>query len=230
MPKQRLMRVSLILFHLSISKLTRSRSVPATLLKKRLWHRCFPVNFAKFLRTPFFTEHLWWLPVQIFEPVASSLCQTKPTHSSTISSLTASYSNGSNSSEAIRFKPVKPQLTDIHIKQVRRNVEHFQLENNHPSSSNVINTSPTVAYDHTTHDSNNITSCNQITQQNLFSSKGIQNCEVVDKCIDDLIKGSETKLPVSRHFVNVNFVIQQENESRQLPPLILHHFRGNPVE
>ena len=21
--------------------------------KKRLWHRCFPVNFAKFLRTPF---------------------------------------------------------------------------------------------------------------------------------------------------------------------------------
>ena len=28
-------------------------SWPATLLKKRLWHRCFPVNFAKFLRTPF---------------------------------------------------------------------------------------------------------------------------------------------------------------------------------
>ena len=26
---------------------------PATLLKKRLWHRSFPVNFAKFLRTPF---------------------------------------------------------------------------------------------------------------------------------------------------------------------------------
>ena len=26
---------------------------PATLLKKSLWHRYFPVNFAKFLRTPF---------------------------------------------------------------------------------------------------------------------------------------------------------------------------------
>ena len=26
---------------------------PATFLKKRLWHRCFPVNFAKFLRTSF---------------------------------------------------------------------------------------------------------------------------------------------------------------------------------
>ena len=34
---------------------------PATLLKKRLWHRCFPVNLVKFLRTPFFIEHLWWL-------------------------------------------------------------------------------------------------------------------------------------------------------------------------
>ena len=29
--------------------------------KKRLWHRCFPVNFVKFLRTPFFAEHLQWL-------------------------------------------------------------------------------------------------------------------------------------------------------------------------
>ena len=26
---------------------------PTTLLKKRLWHRCFPVIFEKFLRTPF---------------------------------------------------------------------------------------------------------------------------------------------------------------------------------
>ena len=31
----------------------------ATLLKKRLWPRCFPVNFLKFLRTTFFTEHVW---------------------------------------------------------------------------------------------------------------------------------------------------------------------------
>ena len=28
---------------------------------RRLWHRCFPVNFAKFLKTTFFTEHLQWL-------------------------------------------------------------------------------------------------------------------------------------------------------------------------
>ena len=34
---------------------------PGTLLKKKLWHRCFSVNFVKFLRTSFFIEHLWWL-------------------------------------------------------------------------------------------------------------------------------------------------------------------------
>ena len=28
-------------------------------------HRCFLVKFAKFLRTPFFTEHLRWLPQSI---------------------------------------------------------------------------------------------------------------------------------------------------------------------
>ena len=31
---------------------------PATLLKKRLWHSYFPVNFAKFLGTPFFRTPL----------------------------------------------------------------------------------------------------------------------------------------------------------------------------
>ena len=35
------------------------------LLKKRLWHRFFPVNFEKFLKTPFFIEHLWWLLLAI---------------------------------------------------------------------------------------------------------------------------------------------------------------------
>ena len=35
--------------------------LPVTLFKKRLWHRCFPVFFAKFLRTSFLTEHFGWL-------------------------------------------------------------------------------------------------------------------------------------------------------------------------
>ena len=30
-------------------------------INKKLQHRCFPVNIAKFLRTTFFIEHLWWL-------------------------------------------------------------------------------------------------------------------------------------------------------------------------
>ena len=45
-------------FHKKWSKNTAKKAPftglrPATLLKKRLWHRCFSVNFAKFLRTPF---------------------------------------------------------------------------------------------------------------------------------------------------------------------------------
>ena len=42
---------------LKISKNSKENSCvglrPATLLKKRLQHRCFPVNFVKYLRTPF---------------------------------------------------------------------------------------------------------------------------------------------------------------------------------
>ena len=32
-----------------------------TLLKKRFWYRCFPVNFSKFLKTLSIAEHLRWL-------------------------------------------------------------------------------------------------------------------------------------------------------------------------
>ena len=40
---------------------------PATLLKKRLWHRCFLVNFVKFLRTTFFIEHFRWLSLMYIQ-------------------------------------------------------------------------------------------------------------------------------------------------------------------
>ena len=40
-------------------KLQASGLRPANLLKKRLWHCCFPVYFVKFLRTLFFKEHPW---------------------------------------------------------------------------------------------------------------------------------------------------------------------------
>ena len=35
------------------------------LIKKSLQHRCFSVKFAKFLRTPYFTEHIRWVPLKI---------------------------------------------------------------------------------------------------------------------------------------------------------------------
>ena len=35
--------------------------------KKRFWHSCFPLNFAKFLRTPILTEHLRWLLLNAVE-------------------------------------------------------------------------------------------------------------------------------------------------------------------
>ena len=31
----------------------------STLLKKSLWHKCFLVNFEKFVRKTFLSEHLW---------------------------------------------------------------------------------------------------------------------------------------------------------------------------
>ena len=44
-----------------VSFLIKLQASESALLKKRLWHRCFPVNFAKFLRATFFTEQLRWL-------------------------------------------------------------------------------------------------------------------------------------------------------------------------
>ena len=45
---------------------------PATLLKKRLWYRCFSVNFPKFLRTPFYRTLLddWFCSAFFFPPIA----------------------------------------------------------------------------------------------------------------------------------------------------------------
>ena len=54
----------------NFAKFTRKhmfRSIrPTTLLKKRLQHICFPVNFSRFLRAPFFIELLQWLFLKRF--------------------------------------------------------------------------------------------------------------------------------------------------------------------
>ena len=53
---------------LSLNKVAGLR--PATLLQKRLRHRCFPVNFEKFLGTLFFIEHIRWIIFKCFTPLA----------------------------------------------------------------------------------------------------------------------------------------------------------------
>ena len=53
---------------------------PETLIKKRLWHRCCPVNFVKFLRTPIFTEHLWWLLLPLYLCPKTQRCEKKTSH------------------------------------------------------------------------------------------------------------------------------------------------------
>ena len=52
---------------------------PAILLKKRLWYRCFPVNFEKFLRAPFWQNNsggcLWtfWPSSEFLQRISASL-------------------------------------------------------------------------------------------------------------------------------------------------------------
>ena len=46
---------------------------PATLFKNRFWHRCFHVNFVKFLRAHFLQNISGWLLLQI-----RNLCWTPP--------------------------------------------------------------------------------------------------------------------------------------------------------
>ena len=48
---------------------------PATLLKQSLWHRCFPVNFAKtFLRTPFYRTPPVAASVKFWNYIKIRLC------------------------------------------------------------------------------------------------------------------------------------------------------------
>ena len=58
---------------------------PATLLKKTLWHRCFLVNFAKFLRTPFLQN----ISVQLLEKNSYSIRRVFPMAASENSNIVA---------------------------------------------------------------------------------------------------------------------------------------------
>ena len=47
-----------------VSFLIKLQAYAGNFIKKRPWGRCFPVNFVEFLRTPFLTDHLRWLPLE----------------------------------------------------------------------------------------------------------------------------------------------------------------------
>ena len=52
--------------HLCCSIILKNLQLKAcNFIKKRHQHRCFSVKFAKFLRPPFFIEHLRWLLLQL---------------------------------------------------------------------------------------------------------------------------------------------------------------------
>ena len=54
-------------------------------IKKRLWHRYFPVKFAKFLNTPFFTKPLRWLLLRAAKFVSMPrLCTVQNTSNSLV--------------------------------------------------------------------------------------------------------------------------------------------------
>ena len=55
----------------------------------------------------------------------------------------------------------------------------------------------------------------------------LQNNKTIDKFIDDLIEGKETKLLSSELVSSLHFTIQPEYESRTLPPIDLHRFDGD---
>ena len=61
-------------------KLQASGLRPATLLEKRLWHSCFPVNFAKLLRTPFLQNTsggCFWRKLTVFQEFSDFVLFTR---------------------------------------------------------------------------------------------------------------------------------------------------------
>ena len=50
----------------------------SNIIKKRFQHRYFPVKFAKFLRTPCFTDHLPWLLLTVSGFQSATLLRERP--------------------------------------------------------------------------------------------------------------------------------------------------------
>ena len=54
---------------LFFNKVAGLRPETCNFIKKIIWHRNFPENFAKFLTTPFLTQHLRWLLLYVLDNI-----------------------------------------------------------------------------------------------------------------------------------------------------------------
>ena len=53
--------------------------------------------------------------------------------------------------------------------------------------------------------------------------------ESLNASIDDLIESQETNLLKTTSFIDLQFSLKREYETRTLPPIELHRFSGNPI-
>ena len=111
--------------------------------------RSFPVNFAKFLRAPFFTEHLWWLFLFFFIPYKCELQTTNKLqttagmtikgecmkiishHEQIFRTIIVAYIKFSTMSLSILFR-----ITGCCIKAVIKHVDHWP-DHWHATNSNL---------------------------------------------------------------------------------------------
>ena len=63
-----------------------------------------------------------------------------------------------------------------------------------------------------------------MTSRNSFPKR-----DLIDKFIDDLIKGDERSISIETRSMDMQLALKQEYEARDLPAMELIHFNGNPV-
>ena len=102
---------------------------PATLVKKRLWHWRFPLNFAKFLKTPFFIEHSGgcFLPFQVLVSRVISRISACPESITTFATLVklTTFVPPSNSNPALSPEDADLKLYQTVIINAGRFPENF---------------------------------------------------------------------------------------------------------
>ena len=94
-----------------------------------------------------------------------------------------------------------------------------------------VPTSKTVK---TPRDNQNISTCKSSpinTQDSLtqYSTSSSFKRETIDQFIDDLIEGRETELSYDGPPFSIHQCLNQKLESKQLPPIELRGFNGNPI-